>query len=70
MAYGVPCDFTPCPCQPYCSTLIAYLFLQGFGSEDDIAQVITPTVVNAKLLVVDAFNKEAPILVPRQKRPR
>ena len=53
---------TPCPCQGLLlRTLIAYLFLQGFGDKDDIAQVITPTVVNAKLLVVDAPLTKAPI---------
>ena len=49
--------------------LIAYLFLQGFGSEDDIAQVIAPTVVNAKLLVVDAPSTKKPPSRPAPKTP-
>ena len=35
--------------------LVAFFFSQGVTSQnDDIAQVITPTVVNAKLMVVEA----------------
>lgn len=49
--------------------LVAFFFLQGFTSQDHIAQVITPTVVNAKLMVVDApaVKKSAP--KPAQKTP-
>lgn len=43
--------------------LVAFFFSQGVTSQnDDIAQVITPTVVNAKLMVVEApaVKKTAP----------
>lgn len=49
--------------------LVAFFFLQGFTSQGDIAQVITPTVVNAKLLVVDAPSVKKPAPKPAQKTP-
>mgnify|MGYP001287623718 FL=1 len=49
--------------------LVAFFFLQGFTSEGGIAQVITPTVVNAKLLVVDAPSVKKPAPKPAQKPP-
>lgn len=49
--------------------LVAFFFLQGFTSQGDIAQVITPTVVNAKLLVVDAPAATKPAPKPAQKTP-
>jgi colicin import membrane protein len=50
--------------------LVAFFFSQGVTSQnDDIAQVITPTVVNAKLMVVEApaVKKTAP--KPARKAP-
>ena len=49
--------------------LVAFFFLQGFTSQSDIAQVITPTVVNAKLLVVDGPAAPNPAPQPAQKTP-
>lgn len=49
--------------------LIAFFFLQGFSNKDDIAQVITPTVVNAKLMVIDAPSAKKPPLRPAPKTP-
>ena len=49
--------------------LVAFFFLQGVTSPGDIAQVITPTVVNAKLLVVDAPSVKKPAPKPAQKPP-
>jgi len=49
--------------------LVAFFFLQGCTSQGDIAQVITPTVVNAKLLVVDAPAATKPAPKPAQKTP-
>jgi colicin import membrane protein len=43
--------------------------LQGFSSQDDIAQVITPTVVNAKLMVVEAPSAKKPAPKPARKTP-
>ncbi|NCF43609.1 MAG: protein TolA, partial [Proteobacteria bacterium] len=41
-------------------TLVVLAFMRGVSSTDDIAQVITPTVVNAKLLVVEPPPAAAP----------
>jgi colicin import membrane protein len=49
--------------------LVAFFFLQGFSSQDDIAQVITPTVVNAKLMVVEAPSAKKPAPKPARKTP-
>ena len=49
--------------------LVAFFFFQCFTSQGDIAQVITPTVVNAKLLVVDAPSVKKPAPKPAQKPP-
>ena len=49
--------------------LVAFFFLQGFSSQDDIAQVITPTVVNAKLMVVEAPPAKKPAPKPARKTP-
>lgn len=47
-------------------TLVVLAFMRGVSSTDDIAQVITPTVVNAKLLVVEP----PPAAAPRPAKPR
>ena len=49
--------------------LVAFFFLQGFSSQDDIAQVITPTVVNAKLMMVEAPSANKPAPKPARKTP-
>jgi colicin import membrane protein len=49
--------------------LVAFFFLQGFSSQDNIAQVITPTVVNAKLMVVEAPSVKKPAPKPTRKTP-
>ena len=49
--------------------LVAFFFLQGFSSQDDIAQVITPTVVNAKLMVVEAPSAKKSVPKPARKTP-
>ena len=49
--------------------LVAFCFLQGFSSQDDIAQVITPTVVNAKLMVVEGPSAKKPAPKPARKTP-
>jgi colicin import membrane protein len=49
--------------------LVAFFFLQGFSSQDNIAQVITPTVVNAKLMVVEAPSVKKPVPKPTRKTP-
>jgi colicin import membrane protein len=50
--------------------LVAFFFSQGVTSQnDDIAQVITPTVVNAKLMVVEAPAVKKPAPKPARKAP-
>ena len=50
--------------------LVAFFFSQGVTSQnDDIAQVITPTVVNAKLMVVEAPAVKNPAPKPARKAP-
>lgn len=41
-------------------SLVAALVMRGFDSQDDIAEVITPTVVNAKLLVIKPQQQVSP----------
>ena len=40
--------------------LVAAFVMQGFESQQDIAQVVTPKVVNAKLLVIEPPKKVTP----------
>ena len=41
--------------------LVAAFVIQGFESKDDIAEVVTPKVVNAKLLVIEPPKKVTPV---------
>ena len=41
--------------------LVAAFVIQGFESQDDIAEVVTPKVVNAKLLVIEPPKKVTPV---------
>ena len=41
--------------------LVAAFVMQGFESQQDIAQVVTPKVVNAKLLVIEPPKKVTPV---------
>ena len=41
--------------------LAAAFVIQGFESQDDIAEVVTPKVVNAKLLVIEPPKKVTPV---------
>jgi len=41
--------------------LVAAFVMQGFESQEDIAQVVTPKVVNAKLLVIEPPKKVTPV---------
>lgn len=41
--------------------LVAAFVIQGFESQDDIADVVTPKVVNAKLLVIEPPKKVTPV---------
>ena len=41
--------------------LVAAFVIQGFESKDDIAEVVTPKVVNAKLLVIERPKKVTPV---------
>ena len=41
--------------------LVAAFVMQGFESQEDIAEVVTPKVVNAKLLVIEPPKKVTPV---------
>ena len=41
--------------------LVAAFVIQGFESQGDIAEVVTPKVVNAKLLVIEPPKKVTPV---------
>ena len=41
--------------------LVAAFVIQGFESQDDIAEVVTPKVVNAKLVVIEPPKKVTPV---------
>ena len=41
--------------------LVAAFVMRGFESQDDVAEVVTPRVVNAKLLVIEPPRKVTPV---------
>ena len=41
--------------------LVAALVMRGFESQDDVAEVVTPRVVNAKLLVIEPPRRVTPV---------
>ena len=46
--------------------LVAAFVMRGFESQDDVAEVVTPRVVNAKLLVIEPPGNVTPV---REKQP-
>ena len=51
----------PLFCAVLFHVLVAAFVMRGFESQDDIAEVVTPRVVNAKLLVIEPPRKVTPV---------